>query len=208
MLGAAGFRIIAIDPTNPDRIYLRVLAGFKNPLAISDDGGQTFRTPLTFDAMSAFVRLSDGTILVAGQLDGAPVAYRSTDAGKTFAPWSNAPSVRALAERDGKLYVSADNAKDGFALAVSTDGGQTLRPLMTFDKVRSVRACVREQCAASCATQVMLKLWSADVCAAPPAPKAGCSIGSDNQATCTAAACLGLLAVLILGWIRRRSGSI
>lgn len=212
-LGAAGFRIIAIDPTNPDRIYLRVLAGFKNPLAISDDGGLTIRTALTFDTMSAFVRLSDGTVLVAGQMDGAPVAYRSTDAGKTFVPWSNAPSIRALAERAGKLYVSADNVKDGFALAVSTDGGQTLRPLMTFDKVTSVRACVRELCGASCATQVMLKLWSAAVCGAPavtpppppPTPKSGCSVALDSQARSAAAAGLGLFGVLFLGWIRRRS---
>ena len=213
MLGAAGFRIIAVDPTDPDRIYLRVLAGFQNILAISEDGGLTFRTPLTFDTMSAFVRLSDGTILVAGQKDSAPVAYRSTDTGKTFVPWSNAPSVRALAERGGRLYVSADNVKDGFALAVSDDGGQTLRPLMSFDKVTSVRGCVREVCAASCATQVMLKLWSADVCGAsatkpppgPPAAKSGCSAGSDRQPRLTPAGCLGLLGVLALSWIRRRS---
>ena len=158
MLGAAGFRIIAIDPTNPDRIYLRVLAGFKNPLAISDDGGQTFRTPIAFDTMSAFVRLSDGP------------------------SWSR--------------------------------GSWTARRSPIVRRTRGRR--VREQCAASCATQVMLKPWSADVCAAapavtplpPPAPKAGCSVGGERQVMFKGAACLGLLAVLVLGWLRRRSGSI
>jgi MYXO-CTERM domain-containing protein len=81
---------------------------------------------------------------------------------------------------------------------------------MSFDKVTSVRACVRDQCAVSCATQVKLKLWSAEVCGAatttppPPAGKSGCSFapGRDRGPTPTAAAALCLL--LLLGRGRRR----
>lgn len=203
-LGAATFRIIAIDPTNPERLFVRALAGFTNLLGISDDGGRTMRTPVILDAMSAFVRLPDGTLLVAGQKGTDYVAYRSTDGGKTFVPWTNPPRIRALAERGGKLFVSADNTLDGFALATSTDAGQTLQPLLTFDKVKSVRACVETVCAASCDAQVGLKVWSADVCHAtatpPPQPggKSGCTLASESAplpATLLASAGLLLLAI-------------
>ena len=186
MLGTASFRIIAIDPTNADRLFVRALAGFTNVLGISDDGGRTFATPVTLDVMSAFIRLPDGTLLVAGQKGTDYVAYRSTDGGKSFVPWMNAPRIRALAERGGKLFVSADNTLDGFALATSTDAGQTLHPLLTFDKVKAVRACVEAVCAATCDAQVSLKIWSADVCHAtvtpPPQPagKSGCTLASEG----------------------------
>jgi hypothetical protein len=163
----------------------------------------TFRKPLTFSSMSAFVRLSNGTILVAGQKDSVAVAYRSRDGGQTFVPWTGAPAVRALGERDGKLYVAADNFKDGFALAVSTDGGETLRPLMTYDKVTSVRPCALAACAASCDMQVALKLWPAQVCHAatvpppPPPGKSGCSLATQDRAFPPTAA--GLLALLVAG---------
>jgi hypothetical protein len=202
-LGSAGFRIIAIDPTNPERIFLRVLSDLTNELAISENGGITFRKPVTFSSMSAFVRLASGTILVAGQKDSVPIAYRSTDGGQTFAPWTGAPAVRALGERDGKLFVAADNIKDGFALAVSTDGGQTLRPLMTYDKVTSVRQCAMATCATSCDMQVGLKLWPAQVChpvtAPPPQPpgKSGCSLATQGRVFPPTAA--GLLALLVVG---------
>jgi hypothetical protein len=208
MLGAVTFRIIAIDPTNPDRLFVRVLAGFTNLLGISEDGGRTFATPVTLDVMSAFVRLTDGTLLVAGQKGADWVAYRSTDGGKRFVPWANAPRIRALAERAGKLFVSADNILDGFALATSTDAGQTLRPLLTFNQVKAVRACVQAACAVSCDTQVSLKVWSADVCSAgkavtPPPPlqpvgRAGCTLTSGGAPlSVTLLATLGLLLVAI-----------
>ena len=56
------------------------------------------------------------------------VAYRSTDGGTTFVPWTLTPQPRmfGLAERDGVLYLAGKNYSDGWALATSRDEGVTI----------------------------------------------------------------------------------
>jgi hypothetical protein len=170
-LGPSTFRILAVDPSDPGKIFLRVSQPLGDVLAVSADGGVTFQTPVKFAfQLTAFARLASGTVLVAGsdfdpQGNMIPASYRSTDAGHTFATWP-APTLRALAERSGQLYAAADNFKDPFALGVSTDEGLTFRPLMTYDKVTSVMACVQTVCADSCRAQAALPLWSSSICPA------------------------------------------
>jgi MYXO-CTERM domain-containing protein len=170
-------RIIAIDPLDANKIFLRVTESLSESLAISEDGGVTFRKAVTFDLkVSAFARLPSGTILVAGvNLGPGDVmvagGYRSTDGGQTFSPWLPGPRIRALAVRDGKLYAAADNFKDGFALGVSTDEGATFAPMMTYDKVASVKACVSQVCGDSCRAQAMRALFSVAICPAAPVPE-------------------------------------
>jgi len=171
ILGRSTLRILAVDPTDPDKIFLRVSQPFGDVLAVSADGGVTFQTPVKFAfQLTAFARLASGTVLVAGsdfdpQGNMTPASYRSTDAAHTFGAWS-APRLRALAERSGQLYAAADNFNDGFALGVSTDEGLTFMPLMTYDKVTSVMGCVQTACSDSCRAQAALSLWSASICPA------------------------------------------
>src|SRR5258708_2906383 len=119
--------------------------------------------------MTGFARLASSTILASGmEVDGqgmmTRLSYRSVDGGKTFQPWAT-PSLRALAERGGKLYGAADNARDPFALGVSTDEGMTFTPMMKFSSVAGIKRCVQTACAPSCLTQATQMLW----------PKSGCS---------------------------------
>jgi len=180
ILGPSTFRILAVDPTDRGKIFLRVSQPFGDVLAVSADGGVSFQTPVKFAfQLTAFALLASGTVLVGGsdfdpQGNMIPASYRSTDAGRTFGTWS-APRLRALAERSGQLYAAADNFKDGFALGVSTDEGLTFRPLMTYDKVTSVMACVQTVCSDSCRAQALLPLWSASICPAS-------TIGADASA--------------------------
>ena len=174
-IGQNAFRIIAVDPTDPKKVFLRVQEALVESLAISEDGGMTFRKPVSVPIrLAAFARLASGTILVAGltydtQGMMTPIGYRSTDGGKTFGPWDKIPSVRALAERDGKLYAAADAFNDPFALGVSDDEGLTFQPLMKYDQVTSVKSCVAMACAAACATQAkQSKFWPAAICPALP----------------------------------------
>ena len=134
-IGARTARIIAVDPVDANVVYLRVIGAGAELLAISRDGGMTFTTPITLagGSLSAFARLASGTVLVAGLLPGdggttAGVAWRSGDGGVTFDDWTLAPMprLRALAERDGTLYLAGSNYSDGWALAVSTDEGRTI----------------------------------------------------------------------------------
>ena len=63
--------------------------------------------------------------------------YRSTDGAMTFLPWmlDPEPHLVGLGERvvagQSTLYLSGKNYSDGWALAVSTDEGATVTPLMS-----------------------------------------------------------------------------
>jgi hypothetical protein len=183
-LGKGTFRIIAVDPNDPRRIFLRFTT-FDVPmetLAVSVDAGLTFRRPVTVSGkLTAFLWRPDNTILLTGLTDAGPVGFRSPDGGETFVPWMGIPSLRALAERDGHLYGAADWIKDGFALGLSTDDGATFKPVMTFSDVKAVRSCVKTQCEDQCDYQAGIGLWPAETChpeGVPPIPptqkKTGC----------------------------------
>lgn len=179
-LGLGTVRIVAVDPKNPRRIFLR-LTSFTDAvdtLAISDDGGATFQKPVSLPGkLTAFLRLPDDTILVSGLTDAGPAGFRSADAGVTFVPWAGIPHLRALAERDGRIYGAADWVKDGYALGVSSDGGATFAAVMTFSQVTSVRACVQKLCQDPCDFQAGVGLWPPETCnssASPPRKATGC----------------------------------
>lgn len=184
MLGPASIRIIAVDPADPRRLYLRIgIPSGGEKLGVSTDGGLTIAEPASVDKqLTAFARLASGTILVAGLDSGDHgVGFRSTDSGATFVPWTNPPHLRALAERDGKLYAAADNFLDLFAAGVSTDEGLTWKPLLTYDQVKGIKPCVKDACLTVCENMAGLKLWPWSVCgetdpgAAPMnMPKSGC----------------------------------
>ncbi len=181
MLGPASIRIIAVDPTDPRHLFLRVgISSGGEKLGVSTDGGLTFTEPVSVDRqLTAFVRLASGTILVAGlDNDNGPLGFRSTDGGATFVSWPKPPHLRALAERDGNLYAAADNFLDMFAAGVSTDEGATWTPLLTYDQVKRVKPCVQSTCQDVCDNLAGLTLWPQEVCGdATPVtttPKSGC----------------------------------
>jgi hypothetical protein len=177
-LGPNPFRIIAIDALDPNLITLRVNAPGGDVLAVSHDGGASFRKPITVpDAgrLTAFVRLASGTMLAAGLVPiGGPdgggatrgVAWRSTDGGLSFDEWTLVPQPHlvALAERGGKLYLAGKNYSDGWAIAVSSDEGRTVTPLMSYEHVTSIKECAMAACQDSCDLQAGLKIWEPEVC--------------------------------------------
>ena len=197
-IGPNPFRIIAVDPIDPDVIVLRVLAPGGDVLAITHDGGASFVTPVTVPggSLSAFLRLASGTLLVAGLVrsvtDAGMVAtgfaWRSVDGGLTFQDWTLVPQPRllALAERAGRLYLAGMNYADHWAIATSTDEGATIEPLASYDRVSAIRACAMQACQASCDSQAGVKIWAPEVCTATPpdgatdaGPGAGGAGGAD-----------------------------
>lgn len=183
-LGASAFRIIAVDPETPTRVYLRVLDPAGETLAVSQDGGNSFTKPVHVDGkLTAFVRLASGTVLVGALTNGSGEGFRSTDGGVTFQPWANPPRLRALAERQGKLFAAADNFKDGFALAVSTDEGATFKPLMSFAQVTRIKPCAQAICQESCGSLAGVELWSPAVCEPAGRGDGGGDAGGDGDAS-------------------------
>ena len=169
VLGSSFVRIIAVDGSNPRRLYLRSQAAAYEELVISEDGGTTLARPVRImGQLGGFAVLPSGTIVVGGVANVGTTkvgaAFRSRDGGLTFEPWPNPPRVRALAHRGGTLYVAGDNYNDGFALAVSADEGTTLTPILRYEDVSAVKPCVRAACGATCDYEVSIGVWPASVC--------------------------------------------
>jgi MYXO-CTERM domain-containing protein len=167
-LGAGQVRIVAIDPVDNDRVWLRWLGAAGDALALATHGGATVAVPLSFDggALVAFARTATGTLLVAGTLAGAPALFRSTDAGATFAALAAPPHILALAERAGTVYAAVDTAYEPFAEATSTDEGTTWQPGLAFVNVAAIAPCLRGVCQTDCAARAQQKQWPAAVCVA------------------------------------------
>lgn len=172
-------RLVAVDPTNPDRVYLRThsAAGDAFAVAVAGASGFTVTTPLSFPdgILSAYARLASGTMVLAAVVGLDEVAYRSTDAGATFQPLPTPPSVRAMSARGATLYVVADNVADGYAVGTSVDEGQSWQPLMRYDQLLAIQACVKDTCQTDCLMRAAAGQWSEDFCAAtaPASPDGG-----------------------------------
>jgi hypothetical protein len=215
LLGQVQFGIMAVDPANARKIYLRVIDSDHNQesVAISSDGGGTFTTPVTVagGALTAFARLASGTVLVGAEANAVTMGFRSADGGATFQPWNNVPHFEALAERSGKLYVAAKNYTDGWALGVSTDEGITIKPIISYDKVSAMKACVRNLpvCMDSCENVAGRQIWSPAVCGdnvtPPPTPKSGCGCALARPRRAGGAA-VGLAVAALAIAARRRRG--
>lgn len=170
-LGDVPFELLAVDQSDEDRLFVRILGPSAETLAVSDDGGLSFVPSVSIPGkLTAFLELSSGTILVGGTTGTEGVGYRSVDDAKSFERWLEAPHVHALAERNGQLYVAADNFADGYAIAMSDDEGAHLTPLFAFEDVRAVKSCVAGACAERCAYYADIKLWSSAVCGPPADP--------------------------------------
>jgi hypothetical protein len=132
-------RILTIAPDDARSLYLRLSDGNADALGISHDAGDTLHVALQLTAsMSAFLLRSDGALIVAAA-DAS--SFISTDAGKSFVPWSSPFHVRALAERDGAIYASANGRLDHFSLAVSRDAGASWQPLLRLKELRGPLQC-------------------------------------------------------------------
>jgi hypothetical protein len=92
--------------------------------------------------------------------------------------------LRALAERGGVLYAAGDNWMDNFALASSTDGGVTWKPLLRFDGICGPVQCAAVQTSCAAAWQTLVNLFEIpkNVCGQTGAGGAGG--GSDSGCGC------------------------
>jgi MYXO-CTERM domain-containing protein len=175
--GTNFIRLIAVDPTNPQKVFLRIRSpgdgGTMEGVAVTTDGGATASTPLSFPGgiLSAFTRMSSGTIVLGGVVGTTNVAYTSTDDGVSFQPVNRAqPSFRALSSRGSTLFVVADNQADGYAIGTSTDVGKTWTPLMAYEDIQAITTCLKTACQTDCLMRAGAGQWSPDMCAATAMP--------------------------------------
>jgi uncharacterized protein (TIGR03382 family) len=166
----------AIDPKDPDRIFVRHTNELGTDLLLSKDGGKTFTSVLrTKTSMFGFAATADGASLFAGAGDADEGVFRSKDRGVTWEPASKTSVLCLWADGASVFACSNPFARGGWAIAISRDDAASFRPLATFGDVRGAVAC-DAGAGAACAA-----LWSdvrAQVVAPAPsvAPDAGAEI--------------------------------
>lgn len=138
-LGGSDAFLSAIDPTNPELIWVRSNAGTSTMLLRSDDGGATFtRAAQTSQSMLGFAISHDGTrVWYGGPEDGL---FRSDDGGRTFARVSDL-HVTCLRYHQGALYICADPFRDPYALGRWRDGEAAPEPLLRFADIAGPVEC-------------------------------------------------------------------
>lgn len=118
----------AIDPNDPDTLYVRVDDGSSDHLIVSRDGGLSFTDVLTINAdMLGFALSPDGSRVAAGGPgDGLYVANTSD---LSFSRAAALQSLRCLTWTDRGLFACAQESLDQWTLGLSSDDGQSFAPL-------------------------------------------------------------------------------
>ena len=189
LLGIGRLRLVDVDPADPDRVFLMwrdIRIG--EQLVLSEDGGKTVAVTFPGDGgarvLSGFVRTASGALLLATNRNGVSGLFRSTDRGHTFVEVQNAPQLRGFSVRGEVVFAATDNFVDGYAIGTSTDDGTTWRPLLRYDQVQAIPACLRAACQTDCQTLAPL-LWPPEICSAdapPPAPSSDGGTGGGGGA--------------------------
>jgi hypothetical protein len=187
--GTYSILLVAVDPNDPQKLFLRIANGQAQALAMSTDGGAHATTPLTFDggALTAFTRMASGSLIAGGVLGSTDIAYRSTDGGGTFTQLPTVPfTFKGLSSRGTKLYAATENMTDPYAIYTSIDEGMSWQPLMAFGTndqqttpapvIQAIVTCLKTYCQPDCENRAGMELFSPDdsdaVCSAAvmPAP--------------------------------------
>lgn len=170
-LGTDQIRILAIDPVDADRVFLRGIGVTGDALAVFDEASPPVQVPLTFGngQMTAFVKTASGTVLAGGNTSGVPRLFRSHD-GLDFQPVAGAPALLSMAERQGVIYAATDTMVHPFGEAVSEDDGTTWAPGLRFANIDAIAGCLAAACQGDCQMRAAQKQWPAAMCAAAPPP--------------------------------------
>jgi len=193
-LGTGLARIIAVDPDDADTVFLRWSSeGGGESVAVTHDGGTSAAKPLSIPLyFTSFARLTDGTLVLSAVVAVSPATksalFISRDGAASFQENDAIPAVAALAQRAGVLYAATDNFADGYALGASTDQGTSWQPVVRFDQVGSILACLRAnpQCQASCESLAGKglaspgQIWDESVCTTGGAASGLAGAGGTN----------------------------
>lgn len=130
--------LAAVDPLNPDVVYLR-LDGAPGRLLVSVDAGEQWTTVFTGAGfLKAFTLSPDGaTALVGGDTDGI---WRADTATLAFEKIATTGAL-CLTWAAAGVYGCAKEAADGFMVGLSSDEGTSFTPLLHQPCISGPLAC-------------------------------------------------------------------
>ena len=173
--------LAAVDPNDPDILYVRLDGAETDQLVISKDGGETWSVAFEgTGGLFGFALSPDGSkVAVGGDKDGLWIAPANTLA---FTKVSTLRVKCLLWDKD-TLYACADQFKDGFHVGVSKDEGKT------FQSFEQLHELCPLSCPASSTTDEMCPIrWGAVAltidaksCSDPDAGTSGAGAGSSSS---------------------------
>lgn len=170
----------AVDPVDPDVLYVRLDGAETDQLVISKNGGETWTTAFEgTGGLFGFALSPDGAkVAVGGDKDGLWIAPTDTLA---FTKVSELKVKCLLWDKD-TLYACADQFKDGFHIGLSKDEGKTFT---SFEQLHEV--CPLECPASSTTGELCPVRWGAVAltidakgCEDPDAGTGGSGAGSSS----------------------------
>jgi hypothetical protein len=170
--------VSAVDPADPQRVYVRIHDAFVDRLLVSDDGAATFRTIYQAQGtLPGFALSKDGSTLALGDsAAGVFVAHPpAADAGAAFAfTKQSSVVVECLAWSASTLY-----ACTGLPLEfdVSEDEGKTFATEFPFGCTQGPLACAADAGVAQCSASVGVLQSSVGAC-----PDGGADGGAPDAA--------------------------
>jgi hypothetical protein len=139
----------AVDPLDPQTVYVRVQDGTTDHLLVTHDAGLSFLDVLSIDgAMLGFALSPDGSRVAAGGPD-AGLSVAST-ADFSFSPAAKIESLRCLTWAERGLYACAQESLDHWTLAISTDAGQSFTPLWHIQDLQPLECAASTSTGAAC----------------------------------------------------------
>jgi hypothetical protein len=173
----------AIDPSDPDRVYVRLDTPDADVLVVSADGGMTWSTAFQgVGPLLGFALSPDGaTIAIGGEKDGLWTAPKDTLQFTKVAELG----VRCLTWSPDRLYACADEFKDGFHVGYSTNAGKTFTAFEHLASVCPMECPAGSTTKALCGDQwgVVSLTINATSCDAPDGGGAGGTGGGTTTGT-------------------------
>jgi MYXO-CTERM domain-containing protein len=128
----------AVDPNDPDIVYVRIDSDPSDSLMVTKDGGMTWSTAFTASGkLNGFALSPDGSTVALGTPGVPQASGPNTDPGVWTAPTSTLQFTQqskvgalCLTWSSSGLYACANEFVDKFTAGLSTDGGKTFQAIM------------------------------------------------------------------------------
>ncbi len=148
--------LLAVNPAQPNELFARAAAdepGLGERLLWSQDGGQTFTSPLTLNTLQTAAFSPDGSVAYAGGVDGL---WRADDATRAFMQVPMTARIACVEQSEDELlaagyYNGLDAMRDGVGIWM----GSAFERWMDLDEVSDQADCP----APSTASDKCAQLW-------------------------------------------------